>query len=379
LVQANNGFAFDLVRQIVREQPTQNIFISPFSVSIALQMLGNGAEGNTKSEIQSVLRTESLPQDKLNAASKRLNQFIKSQTALTLDSANGIWYQNHFHLKPDFGAAARDFFGATPGPVDFESPKSADIINQWASKETRGKVSGIVSFPFPPATRVILVNAIYFKGKWDDPFDKHLTKPRDFYLANGSKKQTPMMSQHKEFRYQENGDFQAVRLPYAGNNLAMYLFLPAKNSSPARLLDVLSEKNESKKMLRQFTDREGTVIFPKFKFDYDILLNQPLQDLGMPQAFSETTADFSAMADEPLFVNEVKQKSFVDVNEEGTEAAAVTELGLSSGIEMEPPKPFEMIIDRPFLFVIADDYIPIENDNPDQAILFVGIVNEPMP
>jgi serpin B len=379
LVEANNGFAFDLLKQIAREQPTQNIFLSPFSVSTGLQMLGNGSAGNTKSEIQSVLKTESLPQDKLNAVSKGLNRFIKSQTAVTLDLANGIWYQNHFHLKPDFRTANTNLFGAELAPVDFGSPKSANIINDWAGKETRGKIGGIVSFPFPPLTRVVLANAIYFKGKWDEPFDKHLTKPRDFYPVSGGQKQTPMMSQHKNFSYQENGDFQAVRLPYAGNGLAMYLFLPAKNSSPRKLLDNLSGKKGNENIIQQFTDREGTVIFPKFKFDYDILLNQPLQALGMRQAFSDRSADFSAMADEPLFVSEVKQKSFVDVNEEGTEAAAVTEMEMSGGIEMEPPKPFEMVVNRPFLFVIADDYIPIENDNPSQVILFIGIVNEPTP
>src|SRR5208282_3121508 len=116
------------------------------------------------------------------------------------------------------------------------------------------------SFPFPPLTRVILANAIYFKGKWDEPFDKKLTKPRDFYLADGGKKQTPMMSQHKTFSYQENNDFQAVRLPYTGNGLAMYLFLPAKNSSPQRLLADFSGTNWNEKILPQFSDREGTVI-----------------------------------------------------------------------------------------------------------------------
>ena len=380
LVRANNSFAFDLLKHVARQQPTQNIFISPYSVSTALQMLDNGAVGETKSEIQRVLKTENILPDKLNAACKELDQTLKSQSDVTLALANGIWYQNHFQLKPDFVAADRDFFGAQLAPVDFESPKSAEIINAWARKETRGKISGLVSFPFPPATQVVLANAIYFKGKWDDPFDKHLTKPRDFYLADSSKRKTPMMSQHGTFSYQENGNFQVVRLPYTGNHLAMYLFLPATNSSPAKLLDDFRGKSEGEDIMPQFSKREGTVIFPKFKFDYDILLNESLLALGIRQAFSDTSANFSAMANEPLFVSEAKQKAFVDVNEEGTEAAAVTELSLSrSAIEMKPLKPFEMIVNRPFLFVITDDYIPIIYDNPAQAILFMGIVNEPTP
>jgi serine protease inhibitor len=370
LAAADNGFAFDLFQQIATEQPNENIFISPFSVSTALQMLANGAAGKTKSEIQSVLKTENLPQNKLNTACKELNQSLKSQTNVILDLADGIWYQNNFRLKPEFIAADKEFFGAELAPVDFESPKSADIINDWANKETRGKINGVVSFPFPALTRVILANAIYFKGKWDEPFDKRLTKPRDFYLTDGGKKQVPMMSQHKTFSYLENGDFQAVRLPYAGDGLAMYLFLPAKNSSPQKLVAEFRGGKWTEKIMPRFSDREGTVIFPKFKLNYDILLNKTLQALGMRQAFSDD-AVFSAMADEPLRISAVKQKSFVDVNEEGTEAAAVTTVAMESMAIERPLKPFEMIVDRPFLFVIAD--------NQTQTILFMGLVSNPTP
>ncbi|MGH7951516.1 MAG: serpin family protein [Limisphaerales bacterium] len=370
LAEANNGFAFNLLKQIAKEQPTQNIFISPFSVSTALQMLDNGASGKTKSEIQSVLKTENLPPEKLNAAFKELNQSLKSQTNVILDLANGIWYKKGFQLKPDFVAADKEFFQAELAPVDFESPKSANIINDWANKETRGKISGVVSFPFPPLTRVILANAIYFKGKWETAFKKEMTEPRDFYLPNGNSKQTPMMQRDGKFNYQETADFQAVQLPYKGG-LRMELFLPKTNSNPQKLVEEFRGKNAWQKIENEFGERDGFVALPKFKMDYEVELNDPLEALGMKQAFDDA-ANFSGISTMPLNISEVKQKSFVKVDEEGTEAAAVTTITmLGSAIDMNRPKPFEMIVNRPFFFVIAD--------NQTQTILFMGIVNDPKP
>lgn len=196
-------------------------------------------------------------------------------------------------------------------------------------------------------------------------------KPRDFHLFNGGTKQMPMMSQRKTFSYQEGNGFQAVQLPYAGNRLQMVLFLPAANSSPQKLLADFSGKNWSDRILPQFADREGFLAFPKFKINYDILLNKTLQTLGMRLAFNYNAAGFLAMADDPeLAVQEVKQKSFVAVDEEGTEAAAVTTVIMTGHAMLPPPSnPFEMIVDRPFLFAIADSQT--------QTILFIGIVNNP--
>ena len=371
LAAADNGFAFDLLKQIAGEQPGKNIFISPFSVSTALQMVGNGAAGETKTEMQRVLKTDNLPPAELNAACKALNRSLVSQTNAILDLADGIWYQTGFRLKPGFVADNQDYFQAGLAGVDFNSPQSADVINAWADQATHGKIQNVVQFPFPPMTKVVLANAIYFKGEWADPFDTNLTQPRDFHPAGGGTIQTPMMSQHKKFSYAESGDFQAVRLPYAGGRLEMYLFLPATNSSPQELLAGFNGENWRDDILPQFSEREGTLAFPKFKMDYDVTLNGALESLGMKRAFDSQDADFSAMADEPLFVSVVKQKSFISVNEEGTEAAAVTTIMMGGRLAMKPVAPFEMTVDRPFFFVIAD--------NETQLILFMGIVNDPAP
>ncbi len=371
LVTANTGFAFDLLKQIVKAQPEANIFISPFSVSTVLQMAGNGASGATGTEMQHVLKTTSLPAGSLNEACRNLNQSLTSLPDVTLNLANGIWYQNGIRLKPAFVAENKNYFLAELAGVDFGDPKSVDTINRWAEKKTRGKIKDVVQFPFPPLTRVILANAIYFKGKWDRPFDKRETKPHTFHLSGGGEKQAPMMWQHGTFSYQAGDGYQAVRLPYAGGRLQMYLFLPDANSSPAKLLAGLNSGTWRDKILSHFEDREGTLALPRFKLNYDVELNDPLKVLGMRQAFTAGIADFSAMAGEPLYISKVKQKSFVDVNEEGTEAAAVTTVGVAAMGIIEPVKPFEMIVDRPFFFVIED--------SETQSILFMGIVSDPMP
>jgi serine protease inhibitor len=372
LADANTGFAFDLLKQIAKEQPGQNIFISPFSVSTVLQMVGDGAVGETKVEMQRVLKTTDLSAETLNAACKDLNQSLNSQTNVILNLVNAIWHENWIHLTPAFVSDNQDFFQVEIAGVDsFTNTKSADIINDWADKKTHGKIKQVVRFPFPASTRVVLANAIYFKGKWAEPFDKSQTKPRDFHLYNGGEKQVPMMRQSRTFSYQEGDDFQAVRLPYAGDRLQMFLFLPATNSNPQKLLANLNSESWYNKILPRFSDRKGTLVFPKFKLDYNILLNDSLEALGMKRAFQEGVADFSRMVDnDSLFITIVKQKSFVDVNEEGTEAAAVTTVMLSdSAMPLRPPKPFEMIVDRPFVFVIED--------SKTQSILFMGTIFDP--
>ena len=367
LAAANTGFAFDLFQQVVSEKPDANIFISPFSVSTVLQMINNGAVGVTKQEMNRVLHTDGLPADTLNSSAQSLNQSLKSQTNVTLELANAIWFKQGIPLKPGFVAVNKEFYEAELGAVNFESPQSAQIINAWADRSTHGKIQDVVRPPFDPATRVVLANAIYFKGKWERPFDKKDTKPHSFYAAAGNKKEVPTMWQHGRFAYQSGDDFQAVRLPYAGRQLWMDVFLPGTNSSLATLLGRFKVPGERQKMLAEFLQREGTLALPRFKLEYSVKLNGSLQALGMKHAFHG--ADFSAMSDEPLEVSEVKQKSYVEVNEEGTEAAAVTTGIMQTTAIVRPLTPFEMIVDRPFFFVIED--------NRTRSVLFMGVVNDP--
>jgi serpin B len=364
LVAGNTGFGFDLMNQVVQAQPDANVFISPYSVSRALQMTVTGARGETKAEMQRVLKTEGIPASSLRAASRDLHDQLATRTNVTLNLANRLWYQEGFHLKPSFAEVNRIFFQGELAGVDFGSPQAAKTINDWADTETHGKIKDVVQFPFPPLTRLVLANAIYFKGKWVTPFQKNGTRPCAFHLANGQTKQTPMMSQEGKFAYEADPNFQAVKLRYEGG-LQIELYLPATNSSPQALLADLATR--WKHVETGFSQLEGGVMLPKFRIEYDVTLNQPLEALGMKSAFG-TKADFSGIAEEPLYISELKQKSYVDVNEEGTEAAAMTSemMVMSAG----PRKEFTIILDRPFFFMISD-----MNTG---SILFMGVVNDPV-
>jgi serpin B len=367
LTAANTGFAFDLLKQIAGKQPGGNVFISPYSVSTVLQMVDDGAAGRTKQEMESVLHVSGLAAR--DAACKSLDQSITNgQHDATLNLANSIWFKQGVELKPEFAACCTNYFQAKTGALDFTSPQSAKIINDWAEENTHGRITDIVQWPMGPLIRVILANAIYFKGRWAHEFDKSSTKDRAFTSPDGTQRQVPMMQQHGHFDYFQARGLQAVRLPYAGGRLEMYLFLPDSTSDIKKLLAGFDGSIWQSNLVSQFRDREGMVALPRFKLNYDVILNEPLEALGMKRAFS-SEADFSAMAAEKLLLSEVKQKSFVEVNEEGTEAVAVTTATLRAMVMMRPEKPFEMILNHPFFFVIGDQTT--------RSILFMGIVSNP--
>ena len=370
LAAANDAFAFNLLKQIARTEPAQNIFISPYSAAAALQMVANGAAGQTKTEMQRVLGTTNLSADEINAANKMISQSLNTgNTNVMLTTANAIWIQKGFAVKPDFIAMNQKFFGATVDSLDFKDPQAVNVINDWASEKTHGKITRIADGLDPIYTRLFLANAVYFKGKWADPFEVKATRDQSFYLRDGSRKNVPMMWKSKTFTYRRGTDYQAVRLPYEDENLAMYVFLPDTNSSPEKLLGLLNGRTWEKVTKPGFSEKEGKLELPRFKVEYSVTLNEPLQALGMKSAFDMKKADFSGIAPE-LYISTVLQKTFVEVKEEGTEAAAVTGIAMSDhGMMMPLEKPFEMIVNRPFLFLIED--------SKTGTILFIGTVFDP--
>lgn len=370
LASANTGFAFKLPKEIAREEPAKNIFISSYSVSTVLQMVDNGAGGKTKEELRQALGIAGLSQAAQNEANRDLGRLVRAQTTnLVLNTANAIWYRKGVAVKPDFIACNQQFYQATVEGLNFDDPASVGIINSWVNEMTHGRIPGMVSGPISPATYLYLANAVYFKGQWMIPFKTEDTKERDFHLRGGLRKKLPMMFQGGRFSYRRGTGYQAVRLPYEGWNLGMYVFLPDANSSPEKLLAIMNGDNWQGVTVPGFSQKEGTLLLPRFKFEYGVDLERPLRALGIKSAFAQT-ADFSALCGEPVFISEAKQMTFVEVNEQGTEAAAATMLTIkSSGIEMNPPKPFEMIVDRPFLVVIEDEE--------SRTILFMGVIFDP--
>ena len=368
VVAADTTFGFRLLRELVQQGRGKNVFISPYSISTVLQMVGNGAAGQTREELAQGLGTGGLSTSGLNQAVQALDGSIRrAGTNVTLTIANSIWYSVDINVRPQFIAVNREFFGAAIESADFTDPRTAGVVNRWADQQTQGRIRQVFQGRLPSDTRMILANAIYFKGNWERKFDARLTEPQTFHLTERREQAVPMMQQGGTFDYCESKTFQAVRLPYQGGRLAMYVLLPEGHTG-MKLLTTLNAQTWQEQVLATLKKREGSVSLPRFKLEYGAELKKALQAMGIRQAF-QNNADFSGMAAAPLCVGSVIHKSFVEVNEAGTEAAAVTaaQMRLTSVRPTAPP--FRMVVDRPFLFVIGD--------LSTKAILFSGIITNP--
>ena len=373
LLIAYNEFGYSLFNEIF--EPEKNTFISPISISLALAMTYNGAENKTKEEMASVLNISGFELSSFNKANKELiNLLTPDNDSLKLSIANSLWAKENEPFKKPFLNIARNFYQAEIENVDFLNPKTVPRINNWVESKTENKIKDLLApNDVNRDTLLILINAIYFKDKWEIPFKKHLTKKQDFYLTDGTAKKVPMMSNTDDFLYFESPECQAIQLPYSDNRLKMAIFLPAKSSSLKEFMKDFSEKDWEKYITR-FRMKKGNVVLPKFKIEFKTNLNEILSNLGMPVAFDKKHADFRNMCelkpDENICINKVIHQTFIEVDEKGTEAAAATAVVMMRCTSMAPlGQPFRMIIDRPFFFTIYDSR--------SKAILFMGTVVEP--
>jgi serine protease inhibitor len=371
---AINDFGLHLLRTLSAGHETQNTIISPVSVALALAMTYNGAAGNTYLAMGQALQIATMG-DSVNPLNRSLLETIKTaDPSLQIAIANALWAQKGFKLDHGFVTALRTYYQARVRRLDFESnpDSAAGAINQWVDRATRGKIPTIVD-KLSPLTQMVLTDAVYFKGKWTWPFPKEATAPRDFYVAEANVVKMPMMRLERDFEYLENDDFQAVRLPYGNQRFAMYVLLPRKRDGLANLAGELSE-SKWRQWQTQFVTRKGTVVLPKFKLTYKAKLNDALKQMGMSVAFS-ADADFSRIhtpppPPPPLEITDVEHRTFIKVEETGTEAAAATSVtvALAAVMPKEPP-PFEMVVDHPFFFAITE--------RESGAMLFAGIVMNP--
>jgi serine protease inhibitor len=369
LAAASNAFGFDLFQQLRRQAGDQNVFFSPLSVTVALAMTYNGAAGETKNAMARALKIEGMNHAELNRESAELLKALKSSDPkIEVAIANSLWARGGMRFNDDFLARNRQFYGAEISTLDFNNPQSVATINRWVSGATKGKISQIID-RINPQQVMFLINAVYFKGQWQKRFDKTLTKQQPFHLPGGRQKPVPMMAQSGKYLYQRGDKFKAVSLPYGKGGVSIYLFLPDEESSIDDFLNGLSyQKWEG--WINNFDETPGDVKLPRFKLDYEKTLNDPLKDLGMGAAFNSREADFSGIrAEKDLYISEVKHKAVAEVNEEGTEAAAATSVGISVTSVREPRERFTFIADRPFLMAIRDSQTG--------AILFMGTVMEP--
>jgi len=366
LVSANTKFGLNLYSKLLEQDKDKNIFISPLSVSIALSMAFNGADGSTKEDMQKTLQYNNLTLDDVNKGNNILDRQIQTiSSGVTVNIANSLWGKKDFKFPTTFVDDTSKYYGANLKLLDFTASDSLTKINNWVSDSTNKKIDKILD-KLDPETLLVLINAIYFKGTWTDKFDKASTKDETFTLSNAKQKTVPMMQRYGEYKYlEETGNFQAIRLPYGQKEeVSMYVFLPAVESNLNNFYKNLTPENWDK-WISNFSTANGNIKIPKFKTEYDTSLNDSLKALGMSSAF-DSSANFTKLGG--AFISEVKHKSYVNVDEEGTEAAAVTAV-VMVGTAMLQTKEFNMTVDRPFMFAIVDEKT--------KSILFMGSILDP--
>jgi len=383
LVQAHNELGLKLLKDInlypspENKEKGGNIFISPISISLALSMAYHGARGNTQQEMGRVLNYSSFSTSLINGDSQKLLNILNQSKDVTLEVANSIWINEHTEdlqvkINPQFVTDNTNYYLADTKTLDFWQPNADKIINSWVNEKTHAKIPDIVPSPIDKEVVMYIINAIYFKGYWakEIQFDKSLTQIRQFYPDNKPIASIQMMKQENEFLYQDNDQFQAVELPYGKKygNFHMYVFLPKKNYL-TRFFESLTMENLNT-WRNEFSYRDGTLLLPRFKLELKYDLKDTLERLGMKEAFTDN-ANFiegiTLAGSKPVKISKVLHKTFIDVNEEGSEAAAATAIELPvAGGGGEPPKPFYMEVNRPFVFMIEDG-----NTN---EILFLGLV-----
>ena len=376
LVSDNSAFALDLYQQLRTRDG--NLFYSPHSISVALAMTYAGARGETEEQMAEALHF-GLPQDQLHPAFNSLDIELakrgegaegKDSEGFRLNVVNAIWGQKDYKFLADFLDVLAENYGSGLRILDFiKAPEESRItINDWVSDQTEGKIEDLIPQGLiNELTRLVLTNAIYFNAAWAFPFNEEATSDGTFYLLNGDETVVPMMRQTESLGYAQGDNYQAVELPYDGNELSMVILLPQNGQ-----FDTFEGSLDLQKLngiLGQLEYRQVGLTMPKFEFESSFALKDTLSEMSMPVAFSPD-ADFSGMTgNRELSITEVVHKAFVSLDEAGTEAAAAT--AVIVGLTAIPEEPVTINIDRPFIFLIRD----IETG----AILFVGRVLNPSP
>lgn len=368
LALIGNSFAYDLYAKVQEAKETPNVVISPLSVSLAFSMLNNGAAGTTQEEIQKVLGFEGYTAADINSYYKKMLEAAATiDPMVRLETANSIWINDGFPVRTEFVTVNQEAFEAEIRNEDFNNPEVLKMINDWASEKTHGKIPTILE-KLDPTTVVILMNALYFLGDWKDPFEKEETREAVFTNANGQTAKVDMMHKTEHGTYYQNDQFAMIQLPYGNGAFYLQLILPHEGVT----LEAVSQ-DLKKKLNWDTSDLRGvsakiSLQLPKFEIDFDVDLGKILEELGMVAPFNPMTANFSKMSEIPTVISFVKQKASITVNEKGSEAAAVTIIGMDITSAGDPIVPCDFHANRPFLFQIIE--------TSSRAIYFMGEVNE---
>ncbi|HXW76954.1 MAG TPA: serpin family protein [Candidatus Eremiobacteraceae bacterium] len=363
------------IRMLQRETtaaPDRNVIVSPLSAGLALSMAYDGAVGATATEMAQTLGLNGLTSDQLDAAEAPVVPLLTSRQNVDVEIADSAWVDNSRPEQPypAYEQRIAHAYGASLHPADFRNPATVDAINGWISQATHGNITDLLDHLDANAA-LFLCNALYFKGSWQEKFDKNLTERKTFTLPDGSRVKAPRMSASRSFDYFETPDFQAVKLPYQGG-FSMEVFLPAQGFGLGKLERAMSGDDWGAWQDR-FESRPGTLELPKFTLHWKNSLKASLQAMGMQTAFTGAAQFYHMYPRDPkyvVYIEDVVQATYMNVDEEGTTAAAATGVTMGvAAVAMAPPSPFSMIVDRPFFCAIVDD----ASGTP----LFFAAINDP--
>jgi serpin B len=368
VIAYGNEFGVELFTKVAREE-NKNLMLSPLSASAALTMLLNGCEGETYDQLKATLKyPENMTISEINEVYQSLvAQLLVVDPKVKLALANAIFYRQGFTVKNPFLNTMESDFDAEIAGLDFSLPSALATINKWASDNTNGKIPKVLNEISGDAVMFIM-NALYFKGDWSYQFDKSLTSDRPFYTDGSNSVDVSTMKGDIGSKVTHGTGYNAIELPYGCTNFTMVVIVPEGTLSDFNASFDAEKWNEITSAFDQAGDySEVTVYMPKYKFSYEKYLNDQLKSMGMIDAFMPGVADLSGIADASIFVSFVKQNTFVEVDEEGTEAAAVTTIGIE--LTSMPPQPREFVIDKPFVFAIRE--------RTTNTLLFIGQVINP--
>jgi len=342
---------------------------------MALGMLYNGSSGDTRVEMAEVLGMADFTETESNEYYQKVMQTLLASDPLTeIGIANSIWYRDGFPVKQSFIDINQKYFDAAVMSLDFSKPDAVDIINNWCADKTKDKIKEIIEKQISNDIMMYLINALYFKSNWQFEFDKADTKQDDFTKSNSQTKKVNMMEQTAALPYYVDQYLQCIEMPYGNQAFSMMAILPAADMDIEQLIDYL-DNTKFQNIVDNLYPRVVWLRMPRFKIECDILLNDPLEKVGLQRMFDKNFADFNNIYDKDkvsdnLYVSKIKQKTFVEVSEEGTEAAAVTVIEVAVGeSQLLPPPPVQFFANRPFLYLIRE--------KSTGAILFIGRMDEP--
>lgn len=367
LVNADNAFTFNLFKALPGSQG-KNVMVSPLSISLALSMALNGAEGTTKTDMINTLGLNELSIEEINQVySDLITSLKKADPNVVMNIANSIWIRKNYPVLQPFIVTNQKYFDARVESLDFNST-ALNTINSWVNEKTNAKIPKILD-EISAEEIMFLINAIYFNGKWQVQFEKSQTQNGSFTLGTGATINVPLMKIKEKFGYSEQSGYEALKMPYGRGKFGMVVLLPDAGKTPDQVMAQMTPAIWEALKTSLAVTTKVDVWMPRFEFTWESDLNEILSSMGMSVAFSESQANFSKInSDDQLFITKVKHKTFVKVNEEGTEAAAVTSIGI--GVTSAGPNGPEFHVTRPFLFFITEE--------DTGAILFAGKVENPL-